>query len=542
MAAHNRRFVIILFSIVIAAFLFSNINMGIIDYLSPFSEKGKNARKISDVINIISSYYVDSVDWKDTSEGAIAGALKTLDPHSVYFTREEVQTNDENFDGQYQGIGIQFDILDGFISVISVIPGSPSEEAGLLAGDKIIKINGESARDITNAEVPKKLKGPKGSEVIVTILRPGGQSPFDVTIRRDEIPIVTINTYFKADSSTGYIWLNRFAHKTSDEFTEALLDMEKRGIKRLVLDLRGNGGGLLRQAVQVVGKFINEHKKVVYTKGRLSRFDETYYTDDFGYSKKREYPLIVLIDQGSASASEIVAGALQDYDRALIIGERSFGKGLVQNEFELNDGSRIRMTVSKYYTPSGRLIQRNYKGKDIEEYYNGDDIDSSDAQVDTAETTSVYYTSSGRQVFGGGGIKPDIEIEFKTAYKSVRMVRKFIEKRIFFEAASTISRKHSSWKNNFIKFRDHFRISSQQIEQLKYIARDGKIKFTNDEFQQDIDFLKNRLKAEIARQFWGMDKFYRMILQNDNQFKEAFKYFTEAQGLSAISTGKPRKK
>lgn len=541
MDVRKRNNYIIFISLILIAFIYSGIDTGFIDYIFPFSQKSRSTRKINEVLNIVNKYYVDSVDWQQTGKGAIEGALKTLDPHSVYFSKEEVQRNDENFEGRYHGIGIQFDVIDGYITVIAVIPGSPAQDAGLLAGDQIVKINGKSAYNISSSDVPKKLKGPANSEVDVTIRREGMRNPFDVTLTRAEIPIFTINTYFRPDSITGYVWLNRFAQHTADELEDALLEMERQGIKRLILDLRDNGGGLLRQAVQVVGKFIDGHKKVVYTRGRLSRFNETYYTDEFELTKKRDYPLIVLIDQSSASASEIVAGALQDYDRALIVGERSFGKGLVQNEFDLGDGSRVRLTISKYYTPSGRLIQRAYKGKDIADYYRGAGEDSLAAEKDTLESP-VFYTKAGRKVFGGGGIKPDVEIKYATYAHSRKLIMQLNQKRCFFAAAMLISRNSPQWGADFEKFYNEFRVSKSELNSLKKIAGDKEIQFKKRDFIKDERYLKNRLKAEVARHFWGMPEFYRVLLQYDNQFSEAFNYFKEAEKIIASEEVKAQKK
>lgn len=492
------------------------------------AQKKAGIAKLNQVLNVVNKYYVDSLDWQEVSTGAIEGVLKTLDPHSVYFDPATVKQNEEQFSGHYYGIGIQFDVLDGYITVITVISGSPSEAAGLLAGDKITRINGASAHNISVSEVPKKLKGPQGSEVEVTIKREG-LKPFDVTIIRDEIPIFTINTYFKADAHTGYIWPGRFASTTAEEFEEALRDLERQGIDRLILDLRGNGGGYLRQAVKLAGLFIAGHKKVVYTKGRLSRFDETFYTDDFGISSARDYPLIVLIDHSSASASEIVAGAFQDYDRALIVGARSFGKGLVQNEFELNDHSRVRLTVSKYYTPSGRLIQRPYKGKNIEDYYLEGVSDS--IKTDSAEVKPVFFTSGGRKVYGGGGITPDFEVDFETYSKSRAMTARFNSKRIFFETAAAYVNSHPGWKISFKKFKKNFRVSNRLLSDLERAARKKEIKFSALDFKNDRAYLKNRLKAEIARNIWGAARFYEILLEYDNQFQKALDLFPEIDGF-----------
>jgi carboxyl-terminal processing protease len=338
---------------------------------SPFDGKNEsqNLEKFNEIVSYVSTFYVDDVQWDKAMMGAIDGLLSELDPHSVYISSQEAKLNEENFQGQYQGIGIHFDVIDGYLTVITPIPGSPSDELGLLPGDKIISINGVSSIGISSNEVPKKLKGPKGTSVDITVMREGVDEPIEFTIIRDDIPIYTINTSFLSSDSTGYISLGRFAKITEEEFDTALEELSSQGMKRLILDLRWNAGGYLDQAVKLASRFIDGHQKVVYTEGRLSEFDEEFFTDTFSKHKVYDIPLILLINNASASASEIVAGAIQDYDRGLIVGTTSFGKGLVQREFPLNDDSRLRLTISKYYTPSGRLIQRPYEGKELDQYY-----------------------------------------------------------------------------------------------------------------------------------------------------------------------------
>lgn len=508
--------------------------------------KKQSIAKLNEVIQYIETFYVDDVDWDETIAGAIEGTLESLDPHSVYITPEDATRNEENFQGKYQGIGIHFDVIDGYLTVIAVIPGSPSEKAGLQPSDKIIKINNKAAYNIGMLEVPKKLKGPKGTSVDVSIIRSGFDEPIEITIIRDEIPIYTINTFFMADEKKGYIWLSRFASTTADELENALIDLERRGMERLILDLRGNGGGYLRQAVKVVGKFIYGHKKVVYTQGRLSKFDDDFFTDDFGRSIKRDYPMIVLIDHGSASASEIVAGAIQDYDRGLVIGTNSFGKGLVQNEFELNDNSRLRLTVSKYYTPSGRLIQKAYKGKDRLDYYysNGNEENSQDsleteaAYKDSINERPVFYTQGNRKVYGGGGITPDIEVKYESFSKSPKLTQQLLQKRIYFETASNFVDRSFLGKEDFQRFLLEFKVNDRLLKKLYNTAKKRDINFTKDEFEKDIPYLKNRLKAVIARNVWDMSKYYQVLLQHDNQFKKALELFPEAVSVNNKQTVK----
>ena len=530
-----KRAVIFFFAVVFAFLVYEKVDY--IFYNTEDYERKENIDRLSEVLEDIHKNYVDTVDWNKSIDGAINGLLDKLDPHSVYIGKKEVQRNEENFKGRYYGIGIQFDVLDGYITVISVIPGSPSEQVGLQPGDLITEIEGKSAHNIKRDDVPLKLKGKKGTKVTVTIKREGIAEPFQVTITRGEIPIYALNTYFMQDDSSGYVWVNRFAGTTTAELEGALEDLEAQGMKRLVLDLRGNGGGYLREAVTVAGTFLNGRKLVVYTRGRNSRNNEEYYTDTFGRLHSRDYPLIVLIDYGSASASEIVAGALQDYDRALIVGKNSFGKGLVQNEFPLNNGARLRLTVAKYYTPSGRIIQKPYKGKSKDEYYHevmGEDSSKSD-KADSLRGALIYHTKGGRVVYGGGGIKPDVEISFKRPYSSPAVIQKLLQKRIFFEVGSAFANKHHEWKDNFERFFRQFEVNKRLFNKVYEQAKSRKIKITLKELQKNDKFIKNRIKAEIARSLWGMERYWQVELQSDDQFLQAFVHFKEAENILKLT-------
>jgi carboxyl-terminal processing protease len=497
---------------------------------APSPSEARNIEKLQDVIHYISRYYVDEVDWDKPTQSAIEGMLSELDPHSVYITPEEAVTNEENFEGHYQGIGIQYDVIDDTLTVIAPIPESPSEKLGLLAGDKIIEINDESAIGISNNEVQKRLKGMKGTSVRIKIMRPPKHTEIDYTIVRDEIPIFTINSYFMANDSIGYIFLTRFARTTDQELEDALSALEAKGMRRLILDLRSNAGGYLDQAVKVAAKFIEGHKKIVYTKGRLRRFDEEYFADSFGSGVVRFYPMIVLINEGSASASEIVAGAIQDYDRGLIAGKTSFGKGLVQREFELPDSSILRLTISKYYTPSGRLIQRPYKGKKVEEYYM-DRFEPDSVKKDSTEPHPIFHTADGRIVYGGGGITPDTVIEYENHIKNPGMVQKMINARIFFDVASRFASRHKDMKEKFDSFLKDFKISRDLFDEMVTVARKKGVALESEDLRNNRLYLATRLKAEIARNLWDSARYYQIMLQIDNQFQEALTLFPDADRL-----------
>ena len=521
--------------------LVSLIGLGIIGIIlnqtviADIHDLSKNQlNKFFRVVQLLKLYYVEDVPWDKAIEGAISGMLEKLDPHSVYIEPKKVESNKESFSGHYEGIGIEFDVIDGYITVISPIAGSPADRLGLRPGDRIIKINGKSVYGIERDEVPKKLKGPKGTSVDITVAREGLDEPFDLTIIRDVIPIYTVTTKFMADDSTGYIMVNRFAATTTKETDEAIRELLRKGKKRLILDLRGNPGGYLHEAVKLAGKFLPGHLLVVETRGRNNRVNEKFYSDQWRTGAVYDFPLIILIDRGSASASEIVAGAIQDYDRGLIVGTNSFGKGLVQKEFPLGDGSAVRVTTAKYYTPSGRLIQRNYKGKKLEEYY----IESADTSwmvEDSLKKRPQFRTRGGRIVYGGGGIRPDKIVLNKSGSKVPKMTNKMFVKRMFFEFASEYAAKHPEIKTNLIDFHASFQIDQSILQAFKKRCQEKEIKIKDEEFEKDREFLSMMIKAEIARQFWEKDGYYYVILHHDNQFLTALHSFKEAQKLALLS-------
>ena len=489
---------------------------------------------LNDIIRIVNDNYVEVPDWDKVMEGAFTGLMGNLDPHSVYIQEDKLSDIQEKFTGKFEGIGIEFDILGGYITVISPIANSPAERAGLDVLDKIVKIDGESAYKITREEVFKKLRGPKGSKVDVVIRRQGVDD-FEVTIIRDEIPIYSVSASFMIDDSTGYIYLNRFSQTTTKEIEEALCKLEDAGMKQLIFDLRNNSGGYLEQAVKVADKFIAGKQKIVYTKGRIRNANEEFYSGkDESHPR---FPLVILINRGSASASEIVAGAVQDLDRGVIVGETSFGKGLVQRQYDLRDGSAIRVTVAKYYTPSGRLIQRPYDDN-IANYYESFAQENRDSllSAESEETRPQYQTVSGRVVYGGGGITPDHYVEYKR-YKhnlskdTMKLLRH--PSRVLFEFAAEYSVKHKKWAGKKDKFMEKFQISDKTFDVFKERVEDKEIDIDLSNFDNDSGYLKMLLKAEVAKDFWGYDEYYKVIRLHDNQVLEAMKYFNESRLLVA---------
>jgi len=480
----------------------------------------------SSVLQMVRDYYVEEVDTAKLVDAAIRGLLLELDPHSSYLDKERFATITEQHQGEYYGIGIHFDILDGWLTVISPIEGSPSYELGLRPGDRIVKINGESARNITNQEVFDKLRGPKGTKVHISVQREGEEDLLEFEIVRDKIPIFSVPYHFMVRPGIGYIRLTRFSKDTSKELEEALRDLEGQGMEKLILDLRDNSGGYLTQAVEVADKFIEGGKIIVYTKGRIPSASEEYYSSD--EATHGRFPLIVMISHGSASASEIVAGAIQDWDRGLVVGETSFGKGLVQRQFKLRDGSGLLLTVARYYTPSGRLIQRPY-GSDRRDYY-------AEGYRGTAEqdtTRPVFHTASGRTVYGGGGITPDEKLEYK---RLSQFGQRLARERIPFEFAGEFITANGVTADSFGSFEEYlasFEVTDAMIESCKQFMQERDFEFTDEELEADGDYLRLAVKAEIAGHLWSTSERYRVFIAADDAVNEAIDFFPEAEMLAS---------
>ncbi|MFQ5823840.1 MAG: S41 family peptidase [bacterium] len=480
-------------------------------------------QRFMQVIQVIKQYYVEDVEPEKLVTGAIKGMLEELDPHTVYIPADRMKEINEQFEGEFEGIGIEFVVNNKIPTVIAPIIDSPSERLGLRPGDRIIKIEGVSTYGITEQEVMNKLRGPKGTQVTITVQRPGLEESFDLTITRDKIPIYSITASFMIDKKTGYIKVGRFAKTTDDEFERALKELELLGMKCLILDLRGNSGGFLEQAVAMADKFIDGGKRIVYTRGRIQGSNEDYYSTT--ENTHRKFPLIILIDHGSASASEIVAGAIQDWDRGIIVGETSFGKGLVQSQINLKDHSALRVTTARYYTPSGRLIQRSYDNglpDYISEAY--DDFDPN-ANSDSTTNRPIFTTSTGRKVFGGGGITPDIHIKSDRITKTTGHL---IRGRIFLDYGSSYTTTHPELKRNFITFRDEFSVSNYMLSEFKKLALSKEIPLNEEDFKKDLTFIKHRIKSQIARHLWSSKEYYQVEVAEDRQIQEALKYFSEA--------------
>ncbi len=487
-------------------------------------------RVLNDMIRIINDTYVEEVDWGQTMEGAQRGLMEALDPHSIYIPAEELKKINESFRGNFEGIGIEFDILDNYITVINPIAGSPSDGV-LQPGDKIIKINGKSAYKITQQEVFEKLRGPKGSRVDLEIRRPGVSKLIPVTIIRDKIPIYSVLAHFVMDDGTGYILLNRFSATTAKEFFESISTLKKQGMKRLLIDLRNNSGGYLDQVVKLVDAFLPGGEVIVSTAGRIKNANEVFYSH-----KKKDYyhfPVIVMINRGSASASEILAGAMQDLDRGLIVGETSFGKGLVQRQYPLRDGSAIRVTVARYYTPSGRLIQRPYKKGDSRDYY----LELYDEKYGTVDSTKLkslpaYKTKTGRTVYGGGGITPDIHLPKPVLISHSLAKLRSHPTRPFFEYATEYAIRHPELKKDWDYFFHRFEFSDAEVRDFLQSVDTLDLKLDSLELRKDWKYIKAYLKSQVAAKLWGRQQEYMVRTEIDNQVQEALKYFDQAAEIA----------
>lgn len=486
-------------------------------------------KRFMDVFNIIRSYYVEEVDSPKLITGAIQGMLEQLDPHSVYIEPEKLKEINEQFQGSYEGIGIEFIIQNKILTVVAPIAGSPSQTLGLRPGDQIIKIEGKSAYGITEQEVQQKLKGPKGTKVTVTIRRPMIDESFEITIVRDNIPIYSVMAKFMIKEKIGYIYVGRFAQTTAEEFERALRELEAQGMEALLLDLRGNTGGYLDQAFKLADKFIEGKKIIVYTKGRIPETNDEFRSTSS--ATHRKFPLVLLINKGSASASEIVAGAIQDWDRGLIVGETSFGKGLVQTQLNLKDGSALRITTARYYTPSGRLIQRSYEDG-LYEYYTSGYEDTKSELENNSKDKPVFFTSAGRKVYGGGGINPDIEIKSK---RPTKLTSELIFNRLFFEFGSQYGANHKELKKNFSYYKNYFQIDENILSEFRRFIISKDVLIKEKEFQEDLDYIKLMIKSEIAHLLWDREHYYQIRISGDEQVQKALKYFEHAAKIAGLT-------
>jgi carboxyl-terminal processing protease len=485
---------------------------------NPAIHSRANGNKISNLLDYIELQYVDTVNREQLENKTILTMLKSLDPHSDFIPASDFEAVNEPLEGNFDGIGVEFNIIEDTIRVVTPIIGGPSEKLGVKAGDKIIKVNGKNVAGIkiTNKQVFEKLRGKSGSMVTVSILRGNIKKPIDINITRGKIPIYSIDVAYMVRPGIGFIKISRFANTTYDEYLKAFNELTKQGMKKLILDLRGNGGGFLKTAVDLADEFLMNGLQIVYTEGKSHPKKVYTATSRGGFEHN---PLVVLIDEGSASASEIVSGALQDNDRATIIGRRSFGKGLVQDQIDLPDGSAVRLTIARYYTPTGRCIQKPYN-KGLDEYYNEEYERSEHGELYNADSIKVdktkkYRTPAGKTVYGGGGIVPDIFVPLDTA-KFSHSINKLYYSGLLNTFAFEYTDVHRSELTGTYKsaqdFISKFSIGEKEIKGLKsYLALK---KFTLD-FSGNEKGFTQILKALIGRNLFDKDAYYPILNQND---------------------------
>jgi carboxyl-terminal processing protease len=473
----------------------------------------------SNVFNHVRTNYVEEVYPSKLIDSAIYGILSSLDPHCVYLDSIQYKTFMEISEGKSYGIGVEFEIIGGMPTVVSIIKDSPAENTSIHPGDMLLKINGKSTIGLTEPEIKLILSGEKGSEVNLVFKRPYNKEEFGVTIKRAEISINSINYYFMLTPKIGYIKIDYFSQTTKDEFIKTLNGLKKEGMESLVLDLRNNPGGVLQSAIDILDMFTPPKEVIFETKGRKEISNKKFYSSEG--KKEPLYPIIVMINHSSASASEAVAGGLQDFDRALVVGTNSFGKGLVQSTFLLSNGGAVLMTISRYYTPSGRLIQREYKNKNFEDYYteifNEDSVEY--------KNSPVFKTKKGRTVYGGGGIAPDIIIK-----GTLPPVSNYIEvrKSIFKFITESITFDKKKWKN-FYEFKRDFTVSDNIIND--FIQKSALVNLDTTLFRKNVSFLKNLFKSEIAGIYWGKREFFIINLANDEQLFDAINYIPKTKEL-----------
>ena len=521
--------------------IFTSLICCIAIYFTSAQSLYRQTYKFGKILEYIDSYYVDSVDIINLTEEAIKTVLTDLDPHSTYLTKEEVYKNRENLQGSFEGIGISFNILKDTLFVITPISGGPSEKVGILAGDRIIKVDGENIAGvgITNEDVFRLLKGKKGTEVVVTVLRRKVKAPLDFTIIRDRIPIFSIDASYMINANTGYIKLNRFAQTTSYEFSQAAGKLKEQNAENLILDLTGNGGGYLDKAIDLADEFLKKGRLIVYTEGVKSPRRESYATTRGSFETGN---IIVLIDEGSASASEIVSGAIQDWDRGIIIGRRSFGKGLVQRPLSLPDSSELRLTVAKYYTPSGRLIQKPYDNGNsdyerdlIERYYNGEMMNRDSIQL--SKDKKKYTMVKKRPVYGGGGIMPDIFVPLDTLgysdyYRD--LIRTGILNRFVLNYVDKNRADFKAKYPEFSGFNADYNIDNALLEELYAYAEKEDLKKNPEDIAKSEKHLRNLMKAYIARDLWQTSEFYEVINQLDSNVSKAVEVMNNWEHYKSI--------
>ncbi|MDR2499395.1 MAG: S41 family peptidase [Tannerellaceae bacterium] len=494
-------------------------------------------RKLGMALYAAAAFYVDSTSVNKLSEDAIIGMLSKLDPHSSYSDPEETRELNEPLQGNFDGVGIQFNILNDTVYIVQVISGGPSEKVGIQAGDRIILINDTLVAGIKfkNTDVQKRLRGPRGTIVRVSIKRRNIPGLLEYTITRGAIPVYSIDASYMVDEQTGYIRLSRFAAQSANEFRSAFAKLKSQGLKKLILDLQNNGGGYMNIAVDIVNEFLSANKLIVYSEGNHQPRQDDHSTSGGLFETG---PLVIMVDEASASASEILAGALQDWDRAVILGRRTFGKGVVQKPFVLPDGSMIRLTVSRYYTPSGRSIQKPYENGNNEQYrhelidrYNRGELMSADS-IHFPDSLKFQTLTAHRTVYGGGGIMPDVFIPVDTTLFS-DYHRKLVANGLVNRLAMTYAdanRDHLKlFHPDIASFKSFFNVPATLLDDLIAQAEADKIPLDSAQYNRSLPLITLQIKALIARDLFDISEYFEIINEANESYKAAVALINDEQ-------------
>jgi len=495
-----------------------------------------DVQKFREVLSLVKNEYVDKAETDVLVEDAIEHMLGKLDPHSSYLSAKDQVAANEDLRGNFEGIGIEYNIFHDTLVVVSALSGGPSESVGLRSGDKIVKVNETNIASVglSQRDVQRYLKGPKGTEVKIEVIRKNVEEPITFTIIRDKIPQFSVDASYMVTPDIGYIKVNRFSQTTHSEVKDAVSKLKQEGMTKLILDLQGNGGGYLDQAVGIADEFLVKGEKIVFTKGQEMKYNEDHFATTQGDFEQGD--LIVLVNESSASASEIVAGALQDNDRALIVGRRSYGKGLVQRPFSLNDGSEVRLTISRYYTPSGRSIQKPYDDldeydKDITKRYKHGEFFSADSI--RFNDSLKYETQNGRSVYGGGGIMPDYFVPLDTTSSS-KYFNELFNANILREYAFTFAEQNESQlkEKGYKAYLQNFEVNDAMLSRVVVMGIKNKIEARPNDLAKNKRLFQVYLKAEIARNVWDNQSFYPIINETNEVLQQAIKLFDRIPELN----------
>lgn len=512
-----------------AAVICAAATFGISAQYSRSNSASRQQQKLLMVENIVNNLYVDNVDEEKVVENAVRGILENLDPHSSYSTKEETTSSQETMQGSFSGIGIQFNMQKDTLYVVQTIAGGPSEKVGILPGDRFIVVDDSiiAGRKLKNTDIMKRLRGPKGTKVNIKVKRGSNAELLEFRITRDDIPLNSIDAVYMADGKTGYIRLSRFAATSYKEFKDAITKLKKQGMQQLILDLTDNGGGYMQIAAQIANEMLNRGNLIVYTQGRKSP-RQNLNADGSGTFRTQK--VVVMINQFSASASEILSGAVQDWDRGVVVGRRSFGKGLVQREFLLPDSSSFRLTIARYYTPSGRNIQKPYvKGdredydKDIIDRYNHGELQSADS-IHFADSLKYTTLRLHRTVYGGGGIMPDVFVPLDTT-QYTDYHRRLVAKGIIPQfALRYVDKNRADLKAQYPdaqKFINEFTVTDEMLNNLVDAGKAEKVDFDKSQFAKSKEMLRTFVKAAIANDLFSTGAYFQIVNEQNDIYKEA---------------------